>query len=268
MHGFRPVDPDNRILSKAYSDSLKIRGLDLFCGAGGAARGYIDAGVDSIDGVDHHTQNRFLEGVRGQGWFHKRDALEALSDENFVRQYDFLHLSPPCQVFSSTKQIGGKNHNQSGKVDLLTPVLKIIESRYSDMLIVVENVEKAPLEHPIHQCLKLCGSMFPGLHSCYDTRRQLRRHRKFRLYNFRMSALTCQHNGFRAIGVFGAAGDVLPGNGGDVARDLKEGSCLMGIDWMNWRELREAIPPAYTCYIGKFLIDAVASRRKQRNKKS
>jgi DNA (cytosine-5)-methyltransferase 1 len=33
----------------------------------------------------------------------------------------------------------------------------------------------------------------------------------------------------------------------------------MGIDWMEWNEIRESIPPAYTEFIGRQLIEALKS---------
>ena len=219
-----------------------MKGLDLFCGAGGATKGYQLAG-HWIVGVDHRPQPRYPGDA-----FVQADVFEVLQDLDWVRQFDFVHTSPPCQYWSQTRHIG--NHNQSGKVDLLTPQLTVINDWYSDMRWIVENVERAPLEHPVHQCLMLCGSMF-NLTGDGD-RFQLRRHRKFRLYNITSPQPRCRHNGLRPLGVYGVAGDTIPG-GGRTASSLKEGQKLMGIDWMNWRELREAIPPAYTFYLGQSL---------------
>jgi len=32
----------------------------------------------------------------------------------------------------------------------------------------------------------------------------------------------------------------------------------MDIDWMDWDEIREAVPPAYTEFIGRFLMEAIS----------
>lgn len=195
-------------------------------------------------GVDHRTQNRY------PGKYIKADVFEVLEDDRLVRSFDFWHWSPPCQIFS---KLGNLPQNHSGKVDLLRPAFKIIEERFPDMIHIVENVEAAPMYHPNHQCLKLCGSMF-GLMG-FSRDRYLQRHRKFRLYNLRVPVLRCSHKGRKAVGVYGSAGDDIP-NGALVA-SFKEGKKLMGIDWMSWREMREAVPPAYTEYIGKSLVQTL-----------
>lgn len=226
--------------------------LDLCSGAGGATRGYImaadQAGVDlRVTGVDHRVQNRYLKS--GGEEFIQADMFEVLEDVSFIRRFKYVHVSPPCQIFSSTRHLA----NQAGKVDLLTPLRPYIE-RYArrGQVWIIENVEGAPLVDPTI----LCGSSFPGLHG-NDARRQLRRHRKFETHNLEVQPLPCRHNGFRPLGVYGNAGSSVPG-GGDVAASLAEGSKLMGIDWMNWRELREAIPPAYTEYVGQHMFGIAA----------
>lgn len=213
--------------------------LDLFCGGGGAARGYADLGIEVV-GVDHRNQPKFPYE------FIKRDALEVLADREFLQQFTAIHASPPCQMFSQTRHMG--HHNQAGKVDLLTPTLQFVND---DHLWIVENVERAPLDPAV----MLCGSMF-GL-TGFDPRRQLRRHRKF-LTNFPVPQPKCKHNCFRPLGVYGILRDDIPG-GGQTASSLAEASKLMGIDWMRWTELREAIPPAYTQYVGKYLLEAESS---------
>ena len=45
-------------------------------------------------------------------------------------------------------------------------------------------------------------------------------------------------------------GDEIP-SGGHTAKTLEQAQEAMGIDWMNWRELTQAIPPAYTEFIGR-----------------
>ena len=60
----------------------------------------------------------------------------------------------------------------------------------------------------------------------------------------------------RPVGVYHVMGDQIP-HGGRTARTLEEGRQAMGIDWMNWQDLKEAIPPAYTHYIGEQLLAAV-----------
>lgn len=231
-------------------------GLDLFCCAGGATAGYIKAG-HSMVGVDWRPQPRYI----GES-FLEVDVRAILHNEKFVRQFDFIHASPPCQIFSATARL---TQNADGKTDLLTPTLDWARTTYRDMVWIVENVPEAPM--PADQTILLCGSQFPELVSCYDPRRQLRRHRKFWLQHLEVPAYpkvsadrfkgtrksqTCRHNGFRPLGVYGSLSDNVPG-GGSTAGDMAEASALMGIEWMLWRELREAIPPAYTHFIGRHI---------------
>jgi DNA (cytosine-5)-methyltransferase 1 len=104
---------------------------------------------------------------------------------------------------------------------------------------VIENVEGAPVDGII-----LCGSAF-GL--------GVRRHRIFES-NFLTLSPPCLHSlQGRPIGVYHRMGDHVP-HGGTTARTLAEGREAMGIDWMTWDELKEAIPPAYTELIGTHLM--------------
>ena len=231
---------------------MKIRLLDGFCGAGGTARGYFNAakklGVElEIVGVDHRPQRHYLNS--GATQFIEADFFDVVQDKSFMRTFQAVHTSPPCQFWSQTRHLG--RHNTSGKVDALSPTYEWM-LRYGEIPWVIENVEKAPLDPAI----MLCGSMF-GL-TGNDPRRQLRRHRKFFLNGFQVEQPACKHNCFRPLGVYGVAGDRIPG-GGETARDLLEARKLMGIDWMSWREIREAIPPAYTEYIGSALLEGLAA---------
>jgi DNA (cytosine-5)-methyltransferase 1 len=108
---------------------------------------------------------------------------------------------------------------------------------------VIENVPGAPLINPI----TLCGSSF-GL--------GVRRHRQFES-NMGLMGLECNHKGQgRPIGVYGSLRDEIP-KGGRTARTVKEARDAMGIDWMLWGELVEAIPPVYTEHLGKQLLEAI-----------
>lgn len=229
--------------------SRTFYGLDMFCGGGGCTRGYIEGFRDRghalhMTGVDRHNQPRYYKS--GGAQFFMRDAMELMLDRTFMNQFDFIHLSPPCQKFSPTRTMTPSA--QSRHVDLLTPSLKIIKENYPDKLVVIENVPEAwPLHSRVHQILRLCASSFPG-HSAFDERRLLHRHRHFRLHNFCVPKVLCRHNGFKPKGVYGSLNSDVPG-GGEIAANMAEAMKLMQIDWMLWGELKEAIPPAYTRYI-------------------
>ena len=106
---------------------------------------------------------------------------------------------------------------------------------------VIENVPGAPLINPV----QLCGSAF-GL--------KVRRHRLFES-NLELQGTQCFHKEQgRPIGIYGSMRDEIPG-GGHTAKTMPEAEQAMGIDWMIWGELVEAIPPAYTREIGKQLFN-------------
>ena len=117
---------------------------------------------------------------------------------------------------------------------------------------VIENVAGARSE--MNDPIMLCGSMFNLSGMGRDgVRRQLRRHRLFES-NIPMLTPECSHDG-EAVGVYGTGG------GGRMNRGYKahlaDAREAMGIDWMGMNDLREAIPPAYTEFIGRQLLDVV-----------
>ena len=206
---------------------MVVRLLDLFCGAGGAAKGYADAGFEVV-GVDIKPQPNYpFEMYLG-------DALDHLRNwpPPFER-FDAIHASPPCQAFTNARVIHGRDH-----VDLLTPCRELLKA--SGLPWVIENVPGAPMRKD----LILCGTMF-GLE---DEHGQLRRHRWFEFSDPRMAPLVspCRH-GKKTISVFG--------HGGHVYHGVDQWRSVMGIDWMTRDELAQAIPPAYTRFIGEQLIE-------------
>jgi DNA (cytosine-5)-methyltransferase 1 len=214
--------------------------LDLFCGAGGAAMGYHRAGFHVV-GLDIRPQKHFpFE-------FHQGDALDYLAEHG--REFDVIHASPPCQRYSSLKFL-----HQSGThvhADMVGPTRQILVRLGRPW--VIENVPNAPLRHPI----VLCGSMFDLGTCCRDGQyHQLRRHRLFES-PVQLVGRPCAHDG-RPVGVYGHGGSWSSRSGSKGFQCLaSEGRIAMGIDWMNRDELAQAIPPAYTEYIGKQLMQIV-----------
>ena len=216
--------------------------LDLFCGAGGAAHGYQLAGFHVI-GVDHLPQPRYAgdEFIQAD-WEEPLGYLPGLCEREGIAYA--VHASPPCQRFSTMTKKWGREDSHSDLIESVQYALRCLSDEGGVVPYVIENVVGAPLDDP----LTLCGSMF-GLGS---QGYQLRRHRIFESNVFMFPPASCAHAG-QALPVYGHAGgrskrDGLKFPGTDAWR---EG---MGIDWMTGNEMAEAIPPAYTEYIGQQLI--------------
>jgi DNA (cytosine-5)-methyltransferase 1 len=217
-----------------------VRLLDLFCGAGGCSTGYARAGFQVV-GVDINPQPRYpFE-------FHQADALTYPLDG-----FDVIHASPPCQAYSITRHSHGKAHP-----DLLPAVHERLEA--SGLPWVIENVPGAPM--PKSQTITICGAQ----HRAYDPRSgltlRLRRHRLFASNVFLM-AEPCTCDRTPVGGVYGGGNTdrehALKVRKGGYNPPLATMRALMGIDWMTYDTLTQAIPPAYTQFIGEQLQDHLA----------
>lgn len=213
---------------------MRPRALDLFCCAGGASVGLYRSGFD-VTGVDIVRHARypfaFIEG-------------NALTID--ISGYDFIWASPVCQGYTSMRHAPGAKGDAHPKL-----IGKVRERlKLSGALWCIENVESARWD--MIDPILLCGSMFGlGAQGC-----QLRRHRLFEC-NFPINALPCRHDGRPVIGVYGGHARKRSAlAGGRTTRDEWDGghkraaSEALGIDWMSLAELSEAIPPAYSEYIG------------------
>lgn len=205
--------------------------LDLFCGAGGAGMGYHQAGFDVV-GVDIAPQRHYP--------FEFIETGALALNPGFLASFDAIHASPPCQAYSNAQRLRGREHP-----DLIPCVrLKLQEA---GMPYIIENVLGAPLRDPY----TLCGGMF-GL--------RVYRHR---LFETNFPIWTPHHPGHvikqAKMGRMPQEGEFVQvvGNFSGVQYARK----AMGIDWMTRDELREAIPPAYTKFIGKQLIARLSAER-------
>ncbi len=223
-----------------------MRLLDLFCGAGGAAVGYHRAGFEDITGVDIKPMPRYpFEFVQG-------DALEYVIEHG--AEFDVIHASPPCQMHSRLSHLAGPEHK-----DYIPETRRLLVD--SGTIYVIENVPGAPLINPF----MLCGTMF-GLRTSNGA--QLRRHRLFEA-NFDVILVPpCNHNG-RTIGIFGDKARDTGAEKRHYSQSIEtrgeppnnilftyEDACnAMGMDWANIRELSQAIPPAYTEFIGRRILE-------------
>lgn len=208
--------------------------LDLYCKAGGASVGYARAGFEVV-GVDIKKQKRYPYE------FIQADCLEVMKDLEFLRSFDVIAASPPCQTHSITQHLRNAQGKSTNKIDLIPQTREALVA--SGKPYVIENVKGAPLINPV----QLCGSAF-GL--------RVRRHRIFES-NLELKGTTCDHKTQgRPVGVYGSMKDEIP-KGGKTATSIEEAREAMGIDWMIWGELVEAIPPHYTEYLGKQVITLI-----------
>ncbi len=252
------------------SAANKPRLLDLFCGAGGCSVGYSRAGFDVV-GVDIAPQPNYpFE-------FHQADALMALGQIQINMtptlwgvSFDAIHASPPCQAHSTIAKQVRKTGNL-GRVavedyapdhpDLVAPTRELLKA--TGLPFVIENVVGAPLRNPI----MLCGSSF-GL--------DVRRHRLFET-NWPLMAAPCAHHWqlprFRSLDSRRHLKSCVPVHGSsqlasvvgvhgnlNYAGEQELRKKAMGIDWMSNYELTQAIPPAYTEFIGEALLHHLRQR--------
>lgn len=219
---------------------MKPRLLDAYCCAGGAGYGYHLAGFEVV-GVDIDPQPNYpFE-------FHQGDAVEFIKEHG--AEFDAIHASPPCQAHTTLTK--GNVHRGIGldHIDLIPATREALEA--SGRPFVIENVEGAPLQADV----VLCGLMF-GL--------KVFRHRLFELGGWAMlSPAHPTHVGHRVAGWRHGVkydGDMFAvyGDGGGKG-SVQEWQQAMGIDWTTERsEIAEAIPPAYTQYIGAQLLTQLA----------
>jgi DNA (cytosine-5)-methyltransferase 1 len=215
--------------------------LDLFCGAGGCSEGYRRAGF-SVFGVDINPQKNYPYP------FAQADALEYLREHG--HEFDAIHASPPCQRDSLARHIhdSGDRHP-----DLVGPCRELLIATGRPW--VMENVMGAPLRDPV----VLCGLMF-GL--------RVLRHRMFESSHLLLAPAHPRHpkdlttgtltdkRGGRGNGYSTGEHGLVCVAGNNFVREA--GARAMGISWMTRKELAQAIPPAYTEFIGRQLMNALS----------
>jgi len=206
--------------------------LDLYCGAGGAGWGYYLAGFDVV-GVDIVKQPQH----RNEMKFMLADALDILSDVEFCRSFDFIHASPVCKKYSITASL--HNNEYPDEIPIIRERLQEIGKPYS-----IENVPGAPLNNYV----VLCGSMF-GL--------KVIRHRLFECSpQILLPPGSCDckgpTNSHRGYSEFSKGAKFITVVGNNYKAD--DGREAMGIDWMVRKYLSQAIPPAYTKWVGEQMM--------------
>ncbi|QCW22049.1 DNA methyltransferase [Gordonia phage Yakult] len=209
--------------------------LDLFCGVGGAARGYQQAGFYVV-GIDIEPQPDYC----GEE-FIQTDALDFLRTDG--HEFHAIHASPPCQASSAMTK--GTNGQRGYDHPQLIPDTRDQLSVF-DVPTVIENVQGADLRRD----LVLCGEMF-GL--------GVIRHR---LFEVSVDVVQPAHKPHRGKVANWRHGVYYPGpyfavygNGGQRGT-IPQWQEAMGIDWTTRRKsIAEAIPPAYTQYIGEQIME-------------
>lgn len=232
---------------------MTYRALDLFCCAGGATKGLQRAGFH-VTGVDIRPQPHYCGDE-----FHQADALTFPLDG-----FDFIWASPPCQAHSSISRVSGRQEHHVDRIEETRDRLAA-----SGLPYVIENVVGAPLRQPF----MLCGTMF-GLQTICGA--ELQRHRLFEANWFIGLQPQCQH-GAAVVGVYGGhahdrrrktitvTGSTpqqnVDRNRSRLTFPVSEAKRAMGIDWMTMAELSQAIPPAYSEFIGRAAIAYLEASR-------
>lgn len=233
----------------APAQSCPLQGLvprplaaDLFCCAGGAGMGLHHAGFD-VEGWDIKPQPRY------PFTFHLGDALEA-----DLSAFAFVWASPPCQAYTRMSrgllQSQGRGKEHPRLIEATREKLEAWGGPY-----IIENVTGAPLRNP----LMLCGSSF-GL--------RVQRHRLFES-NLMLLGHGCSHGQWdkdlpslhrlqgksRVVGCYG--------HGRGAGDTVKAWGDAMEIGWMLRRELAQAIPPAYSNFLGAQVMTTIKSGNAQ-----
>jgi DNA (cytosine-5)-methyltransferase 1 len=221
-----------------------MRLLDLFCGIGGAGMGYRRAGFEIV-GVDINPMPDY------PGPFVRADALEFVARHG--RSFDVIHASPPCQPSSlmtkGTRGAPGAVVNAD-----LIPATRLA-LRAAGVPWVMENV----VGSRVRRDLMLCGEMF-GL--------RVLRHRYFQLEGLTVVQPSHPAHRGRVAGwrhrtyVAGDAAYVqVHGKGGGGKATRSAAKLAMGIDWTDdHAAIFQAIPPSFTAYIGKQILEGHLSR--------
>lgn len=213
----------------AQEHQQPLRALDLFCGAGGSAKGLQQAGFH-VTGVDIVAQPRYCGDA-----FHQADAMTFPLDG-----YDLIWASPPCQRYSMSAQ----TQRNQGKdyPDLLAPIRERLMQ--TDTPWIIENVPGAPMRVDF----RLCGCQF-GL--------KLRRERWFETsWNGFDLMPPCVHLE-PVVSVVGRGTPTWVRQKLGYNPTIHDYRAAMGIHWMNRGELSQAIPPVYSKFLAEQIITSM-----------
>ena len=193
--------------------------------------GYSQAGFTEILGVDIMPQPNYpFTFVQG----------DALAPPVELDGFDLIHASPPCQAYTTMNNRWG-----SDSPDLIGDTRQLLI--HNAVRYVIENVSGALRQ--LHNPLELVGGMFGlGVH----------RPRLFEYGGWWSLVPPKPARQLDPVAVYGKQDGRRLWTRADGSEhrvgNLETASVAMDIDWMTWDEIREAIPPAYTKFIGEAFL--------------
>lgn len=240
--------------------------LDLFCKAGGAGVGYHRAGFDVV-GVDIEPQPNYpFQFVQADALAMVQDRLNGCWHESYQKSalpgmldrclghFDAVHASPVCKRYSRVTRTALDPESHPDQIEPIREILVACGLPY-----VIENVPEAPLVDPV----MLCGSMFDL---------DVQRHRNFETnWGMPQHHWPCRHGIWaprysptrsdrkKNPGALARVVSVAGGGHGGPGQQIADWRRAMQIDWMNRNEMAQAIPPAYTEWIGRRLLMHITS---------
>lgn len=237
------------VVRESGGSAVRLRALDLFCGAGGAGMGLHRAGFDVV-GVDIKPQRRYpFDFIQA----------DAMAPPVRLSDFDLIWASPPCQGYSIMRNLPWLRGRE---YPMLIPAVREMLAD-SGVPYIIENVNQARKTAKLPEGINggyLCGAMF-GL--------PLYRHRRFETSFYWMVPGHAKHTAVirPSHSLAGRSRDMtfaeFPGrrSGTDVGHGpgaRKKAKEAMGVEWMSSNEASQAIPPAYSEYLGRAFMEATS----------
>lgn len=232
--------------------------LDLFCGEGGAGDGYRQAGAALVVGIDLRPTRRYPGTL-----FIRGDVLDL--DWAFLRQFDLVHASPPCQFGTALRHAPGAK-GEAGHPNLIPATRRLLQA--AGVPYVIENV--AAVKSHLIDPVMLNGFMFDlGATTSAGQRFHLDRERWFET-NWNLAAPTERWTRQTpVIGMYGGhVRNRAAAHGGRKTADFlgEDRPALareaMRMSWATMNGMSEAIPPAFTRHIGQQFAQAQHDHRR------
>jgi hypothetical protein len=228
--------------------------LDLCCRKGGATVGYRRAGFYVI-GVDVDPQSGYPgdEFIKADGLF----ILDALTRGKWRIRPDLIHQSWPCQEGNAATIGTNASRGWGGEHEQFIPRARELSDKIGIPYVIEQPASSR--KGLIRRDLTLCMDTFKGeLPPPW-----VQKHRSFEISGFTVPQPPHRkHAGYVRGYRHGVnrTGPTAPyvagygeGGGKATAAELRH---AMGIEWMTDRfDLCEAIPPAYTEYIGRAFLN-------------